>query len=193
MKKMSFSKKQQGLNLIELLLVLAIVIAVALAAFIIYPRVQAGRQATSNSQILSGALAQVQSIYQNGQYATLTSIVAAKSNVFPDSFVVDADAGTLVNEFAPDATANVTVFGSLADTTPIASNAARFVTITYGDVPSAVCIKLVPGLAANFGRIAVGATVVLDKFAAAPTDFDEAAMVTACTTADTADLTLTAR
>ena len=195
MKKMSFSKKQQGLNLIELLLVLAIVVAIAVAAFVIYPRVQASRSASTNSQIISAALAQTQSIFQNGQYAKLNNLVASRSEIFPDSFVIGST-GILANEFAPDATNNVTINGSESDGTTATDNSARYVTMVYGDVPSNVCIKLIPGLAANFGRISIGATDLVNKFdgSAANDVLDEAAMVTNCNaTTGVVDIEMTAR
>ena len=46
MKNFKQARNQGGFSLIELLLVLAIIAALAVAAFIVYPRVQAGRNAT---------------------------------------------------------------------------------------------------------------------------------------------------
>ena len=195
MKKTSFTKNQQGLNLIELLLVLAIVVAIAVAAFVIYPRVQASRSASSNSQILSSALAQVQSVFQNGQYQNLDNEVAYAADVFPDTFKLTSP--DLMNEFGDGTTGNVDVYGSTAAGVANTTNAARYVTIEYGDVPSAVCMKMVPGIAANFGRIAIGtaADIVVDKFDAVTTNdlLDEGTMAAQCNSAASVTVFATAR
>lgn len=75
-------RSQAGLKLIELLLVLAIVTAIAIGAFIIYPRVQASRAATAESTTLTFTVAQVQGIYTQGNYQTLSNTVAVQADMF---------------------------------------------------------------------------------------------------------------
>lgn len=179
---------QQGFSLLELLLVLAVIAALGVAAFLIYPRVQAGRSASSTAQVLSGAQASVGAIFTNGNYSKLDSSVAYNADVFPES-MKGATAGTFSNEWDGP----VTIFGSNADGTANATS-GRFMTITYADVPANVCKKLVPAAAANFGRVEVGTTVVVDQYAATPVALDEAAVITACGTGTTpVDLEFIAR
>lgn len=180
---------QQGFSLLELLLVLAVIAALGVAAFLIYPRVQAGRSASSTAQVLSGAQASVGAIFTNGNYSKLDSTVAYNADVFPESM----KGATAADGFSNEWDGAVTIFGSNADGTANATS-GRFMTITYADVPANVCKKLVPAAAANFGRVEVGATVVVDQYAATPVALDEAAVITACGTGTTpVDLEFIAR
>lgn len=179
------NRNQQGFTLIEILLVLAIIAALGVAAFIIYPRVQAGRQATNNTSILNSAAAQINAVFPGGRYGKLTPAVACNADVFPDNFDTDGSCGgtpVLQNEWAGD----VVLSGSLADGTNDTTSNARYYKITYDKVPNKVCNKLAPALASNFGRVLVGTTVIVDTFDAATNNdvVDEAAMTAACSGAN---------
>ena len=180
-----FSNRSQGFSLIELLLVLAIIAALAVAAFIIYPRVQAGRQATFETQVLSSAQASVKSLFTQGDFRNLTTAAALNGKFFPDSYVNGA---ALNNQFGGTVTA-----GSITDITtapPVqaaaAAAAARpYFGITYTNVPSEVCVRLAGGAAGNFGAIVINGNVVKNAYLAAPTAFDEAAAALRCNAAAT--------
>ena len=182
----TLATREAGLNLIELLLVLAVVVAIAVGAFIIYPRVQAGRSASAESQTLAGALAQVQSIFQNGQYRELDNDLAIKADVFPEKNI---DGTNIFNEWGGP----VTIFGANAAGTPATDSSARFVAIRTENVPSAVCQKLVATAQANWSMVQVGTTPIFDKVGATPIDYSEATAVDACTATDPVNLTFLSR
>ena len=185
------NRNQQGFTLIEILLVLAIIAALGVAAFIIYPRVQAGRQATNNTSILNSAAAQINSVFPSARYGNLTDIVACNADVFPDNFKIApaCAAGNLINEWQ----GVVAVHGADVTGATNATVNARYYTITYPNVPSKVCTKLAPALAANFGIVgigadetsALGAGKIVDTYNAVATDdaVDEATMTAACNAA----------
>lgn len=150
MKKNNF-KASQGFSLIELLLVLAIIAALAVAAFVIYPRVQAGRSATYESQVLSAAQASVKSLFTNNNYAALTTSVALQGKFFPDNM---NGATAITNQFD----GAVTLIGADETGADDTSAPARFFKITYADVPTEVCIKLAGSAVQNFNGVFVGGT-----------------------------------
>lgn len=156
------SNRQSGFSLIELLLVLAIVAALAVAAFIIYPRVQAGRQATFETQVLSSAQAGVKALYTSGNFFTVSNTVATQATFFPSSMLTVPS--TITNQFGGAVTVGPSLNTGLAD----AANPAQFFSITYNSVPTEVCIKLAASAVENFGAVFVGApgvpTTVKNEF-----------------------------
>ena len=172
------NRAQKGFTLIELLLVLAIIAAIGVAAFIIYPRVQAGRSASSNAAVLSSAAATVNSLFPSARYSNLTPAVAYNSDVFPDS-MKGATAGTFTNEWGNA----VTIIGSTAAGVPDTTAAARYFTIQYYGVPKNVCAKLAAAAAANFGRVAIGTVstnIAVNEYAGTPVPLNEATIATGC-------------
>ena len=188
-------KKQTGINLIELLLVLAIVLAIAIAAFVLYPRVLAARDANSSVKVLSAAQAQVKSIFPNGLYSNLNNQMAGNSGVFPDSWDIDPPNGVFMNDFANGVEGNIIIRGSDRFGQPVSGQAARFMTIVFEDIPSKVCIKLIPGLAGDWERVTVNGEVAIDKYDGDRTNDipDEALIVTQCTVSNDVTVVITTR
>lgn len=179
-------KAQRGLNLIELLLVMAIVTAIAIGAFIIYPRVQASRAATTESTSLTFAVAQVQGIYTQGNYQTLSNEVAINADVFPASMV---DGDNVTNQWG----GAVTIQGALGDGTPNTTGQARYISITHEQVPTAVCKKLVPATASNFGTVRIDGNVVFDRYSNPRVAYNEATVAAACAASDPLTIAFTTR
>lgn len=183
MKNFSPVRSQGGFTLIELLLVLAIIAAIAVAAFIGYPRVQAGRNATYEAQVLSSAVAGAKAIFANGNYVNLDNQVAVNAELFPKSMVDDAATGSILNQWEGD----VTIDGTDAAGAAPAGTTARYMTIVYPNVPKDVCLRLGGAASQNFGRVAIGAdaasaTDVVNTFDTDGTNdvVDEAALSTTC-------------
>lgn len=176
MKKNNY-KASQGFSLIELLLVLAIIAALAVAAFVIYPRVQAGRAATYEAQVLSSAQASVKGLFQSNNFASLSDAVAIQAKVFPESMV---DSGTgFRNQFG-----GFVLVGAAADVSganPAPGARAPFFRFVYEEVPAEVCQKLGGSASSNFAGILVGPTGGTGTVVKSSTvSFTEAALVTAC-------------
>lgn len=177
MKNFKQARNQGGFSLIELLLVLAIIAALAVAAFIVYPRVQAGRNATYESQVLSSAIAGAKAIFATGNYFKLDNDVAINAELFPKN--MNAGAGSIVNQWEGD----VVVIGSDAAGAAVTTGTiARYMTITYPKVPKEVCTRLGASAAQNFGRVTVNGDVIVDTFDTVATNdvVDEAALTTSC-------------
>lgn len=178
MNKFNQARSQGGFSLIELLLVLAIVAALAVAAFIVYPRVQAGRNAGYEAQVLSAAVAGAKAIFVSGNYTTLDNTVANNAELFPTSMINGADG--IVNQWEGAVVIEGTDAAG-ADTGAV----RRYITITYPEVPRDVCMRLGASAAQNFGRVAVGGdtpTVIIDTFDNVETNnvVDEAALTSSC-------------
>ena len=168
---------QHGFTLIELLLVLAIIAALAVAAFINYPRVQAGRAAQYESELLSAFQASMKGLFTTGDYSKVTTAVTAGANMWPASMWNSPTAPTAIsNEWG----GTVTVSPSTADGAASATTPATYFTVSYAAVPYDVCQKLLPNLIANWPRVAVGTTVVQDTISATTTQYDPSAVATAC-------------
>lgn len=137
------SRHNHGFSLIELLLVLAIVAAVAVAAFIVYPKVQASNVAKEEAEVITSAVASIKEMFPNGNYANLSNQVAIAAKIFPDNMLLE---NTIQNRF-----------GSTVFVGP-SKRSVKVFKITYMRPPSHICTKLVPLLAQRFKGVNVKAT-----------------------------------
>lgn len=152
MKKFNNARAQGGFSLIELLLVLAIVAALAVAAFIVYPRVQAGRNATYESQVLSAAQAGVKALFTTNNYTNLTEEVATNAEIFPKNMNIDD--GDIQNQWNGDVLVGPATSAGAAGP---ATGVQRYFGFVYPDVPTDVCIRLAGAAVQNFGTVRVDA------------------------------------
>ena len=144
------NKKQKGFSLLELLLVLGIIAALVVGAFIVYPKVQASQRAEAESKNIATIQAGVKSLYTSASsYSGLTNTVAVSAKIFPDNMLSGSGTTTVVNTFKGPVTV------AEATTGPSATAGSSF-TITYGDVPAAECTKIVTAAAGNFYAAGVG-------------------------------------
>lgn len=173
MKSMSHVQKQQGFSLVELLLVLGVIALIAIAAFIIYPSVQAGTQANTESSNITSVVAGTKNLYgSRGTYGGVNNDTLRNARIFPSTMVGG-------NFTAGEAKS---VWGNDVTVAPQGTPATRF-SILYADIPTEACIKFVSGVAANFDTVgasiadATGAAPTIKASGAAP---DPAGIVTAC-------------
>ena len=140
-------KNKKGFSLLELLLVLGIIAALVVAAFIVYPKVQASQRAQAESNNIATIQAGVKALYTSASSFTgLTNTVAVQAKIFPDNML---NGSTPINAFK----GNVVV--ESADTGPSAAAGSSF-TITYSNVPAAECTKIITAAAGNFYTAGVG-------------------------------------
>lgn len=139
----------QGFSLIELLLVLAIVAALAVAAFIVFPKVQAARNADAEAKIIIAAQAGIKALVTRNDYRNVSNEMAIHADIFPTHMnVSDTE---IRNQWG----GVVDIYGSSAGAT-VPSNLtrpARYFTIRYRNVPNEVCIRLVGQLLPHFGAV----------------------------------------
>ena len=82
MKKIKKLKKKNGFSLIELLLVLGIIAALAITAFMIYPKVSASNNAQTEATNINTIKASVTSLYSSSpDYTGLDTEVGIKSKI----------------------------------------------------------------------------------------------------------------
>ncbi len=143
-------KNKKGFSLLELLLVLGIIAALVVAAFIVYPKVQASQRAQAESNNIATIQAGVKALYTSASSFTgLTNSVAVQAKIFPDNMLSGSgSAAKPINAFK----GNVTL---AADKTgPSGADGSSF-TITYSNVPAAECTKIITA-AGNFYTAGVG-------------------------------------
>lgn len=174
----SIQRNQGGFSLVEILLVLGIIAILAIAAFIIFPQVQASNRANAEQTNITTLQAGIKNLYgATRDYTGLTPEVVNQARIAPPTMNGGSfDASTLSSSWSAD-----------VDVGPVGTAPARQFTITYTGMPSEVCTKLVPGLVNNFDAISVNA-VVVKSGTVAPTP---GAIVTNCAALDAVDVILT--
>ncbi|MGA3808945.1 type 4 pilus major pilin [Escherichia coli] len=136
---------KEGFSLLELLLVLGIIAALVVAAFIVYPKVQASQRAQAESNNIAAIQAGVKALYTSASSFTgLTNSVAVQAKIFPDNMLSGSgSAAKPINAFK----GNVTL---AADKTgPSGADGSAFI-IIYSNVPAAECTKIITAVAGNF-------------------------------------------
>lgn len=167
-------KSKNGFSLLELLLVLGIIAALVVAAFIVYPKVQSSQRATAESNNIATIQAGVKSLYTAvSSYSGLNETVAVQAKIFPDNMLVS---NKPVNAFK----GNV-LLGTSTDSPSGVANSAF--TITYIDVPASECTKIVSGVGANFYSVAIGtgsAALTTGNIRKAGSDMNMATVASTC-------------
>lgn len=173
----------RGFSLVELLLVLAIVAALAVAAFLVYPRVRAAQIAEDEAKMLTAAQASIRALFPLNRYNSLTATVALDSGAIPahlakgDGTIENRWGGYILVTHAQDDGQMSTVTGP-----------RRYFRFLYSQVPTDVCIRLVGAASKNFGLIRVSHTgvgysywdTVQNLYAAEPKELDEELTAKAC-------------
>lgn len=153
----SIQRNQGGFTLVEILLVLGIIAILAIAAFIIYPQVQASNRANTEQSNLTAITAGTKNLFGSTRdYGPATNAVLNVARVFP--------AGMNGGKFGSTDTVSSSWSGSVTvtgDTCLGVSSAAantRCFQVLYAGMPSEVCSKLVPGLLTNYKLIKISGT-----------------------------------
>lgn len=175
-------KNKKGFSLLELLLVLGIIAALVVAAFIVYPKVQASQRAQAESNNIATIQAGVKALYTSASSFTgLTNTVAVQAKIFPENMLSGTgNTAVPINSFK----GNVTL--AAAATGPSAAAGSSF-TITYANVPTAECTKITTATAGNFYIATVNTKVVKPAGGV----IDVAATTSACNNATSNTIILT--
>lgn len=147
------NRSKKGFSLLELLLVLGIIAALVVAAFIVYPKVQASQRAQAEANNIATIQAGVKALYTSASSFTgLTTSVAVQAKIFPDNMLSVSGSDTAakpINAFKGD------VLIASDSTGPSKTSGSSF-TITYKNVPAAECTKIITAAAGNFYAAGVG-------------------------------------
>lgn len=162
---------KKGFSLLELLLVLGIIAALVVAAFIVYPKVQDSNRAATEAKNISALMAGVKSLY-SGQsyYKGLDDQVAYKAKIYPDNMVV-GNGTNFVNSYS----GTVSVESSANTSTGEDDSGFR---IKYTLLPSITCAKIITEVGSNFYEINANG-VTLEPSTMKPSD-----ITAACSTRD---------
>jgi prepilin-type N-terminal cleavage/methylation domain-containing protein len=186
-------RTSQGYTLIELLIVLAIIAALIVGAFYLYPKVQAARSANAESVILQSFQANMKSLFTTGDYQKVSNLVTAQAGMWSDQMITNPATATITTEWGTLVTVKPATSAGVVSATGVP---AQYFVVTYPGVPSDVCQKLVPSLAGSWEKITVGTTVVQDLNGAPAIQYDPSLLAASCggsSASTTADLTLVSR
>lgn len=146
-----YYRKKKGFSLLELLLGLAIVAALAAAAFIIYPKIVIGQQVKQEANNISQLKTQISALYSstssNIPLRTSLNTVVIKAGIAPQTMITGTWNG-LKSIWGGDVYVGTY---DIANATALA--------IQYNHVPPEACAKLVMQTARGFEQVVVGAEV----------------------------------
>lgn len=151
MSKFFKMKKGKGFSLLELLLVLGIIAALIVAAFIVYPKVRTSQavdaEAKNIATIRSGILALYAS--QATIAGNINNTIAINANIFPENMLQKSGNTVtgVVNSFGGKVTLSATNWVSFGK---VVAN------VQYDNVPKDVCVKLITAVGPTMEIIAVG-------------------------------------
>lgn len=144
-------KKEKGFSLLELLLVLGIIAALIVAAFIVYPKVKSSQSVDAEAKNIATIRSGILALYaaQANITGNVTNSVAINANIFPDNMLVKS--GGTVTDVLNSFGGKVTL-----STTNWASFNKIVVNIKYDNVPKDICVKLVTAVGPTMEIVAVG-------------------------------------
>lgn len=142
---------KKGISLLELVLVLGIISALVVSAFIVYPKVQVSQCAQAERNNIATIQAGVKSLYTPASgFTGLSNTVAVQAKIFPNNMLSGSESAVKpINAFKGDV-----ILGAAA-TSPSKVPGSSF-NITYSNVPVAKCTKIVTAAAGNFYEVGVG-------------------------------------
>lgn len=151
-------KNRQGFSLLELLLVLGIIAALVVGAFIVYPKVRAAQQVEVEAKNISTISAGVRALYTGkSNFSGLTDSVALGAKIYPDNMIVGTGtSASIVNSFKG------TVMVSSDGETHSGEDDSGFF-IKYTRLMPDVCSRLVSAVASSFYEINVNGTYVKEN------------------------------
>lgn len=139
----------KGFSLLELLLVLGIITALIVSAFIIFPKLKSSANAKAEASNLNTINAGIKELYNSqATYIGLNNTVAIQAKVVPDNIIKGGDI--------------VTSFGGevIIDNLTLSDGYVYY--ITYVDVPPDVCINMLAGLRGGFEQVYIERQNIID-------------------------------
>jgi prepilin-type N-terminal cleavage/methylation domain-containing protein len=169
---MTVANRSRGFTLIEVLLVIGIIAALAIAAFVIYPTVKVSREASAAFDSYMATDGAHRSFYANRKTDGMTRATSISAGVADDA-MMSSPWGTI----SPSPSVKDAAGGAAC-----ATNCKSFA-LTFATVPSKQCVRLVNALEPNAARIVVGSPGTDVKNSTTPFSITTAS--TACNAATT--------
>lgn len=171
------NRKLKGFSLLELLLVLGIIAALIVAAFIVYPKVRTSQIVDAESKNIATIRAGLLALYSSTtNITTVNNTVGINAQIFPDNMLVQSG-GTVsdvVNGFKGQVKLSATNYASYGK---VVFN------ISYANVPQDACVKLVTAVAPSMSMVNIGGSYA--KSDLSNVDWSVANAATACNSAGT--------
>lgn len=165
---------KEGFSLLELLLVLGIVSALIISAFIIYPKVQTMYRVDKISKTILGAKSSIQELYQGKAYYD-KGISNLRNIAFPANTYTSKNNGLPRNDYG----GTYSIQGQFS----ISSGVYSGFSIDVTNVPSADCQKIISNVYTSFQAVYVSGTTVYQahiKFGKRQIGFDRSVIAKAC-------------
>lgn len=161
--KINALKNKKGFSLLELLLVMGIIAALIVGAFVVYPKVRASNNAATESKNIALIQSSARSLYAaKGNYNGLYTTVLTKADLIPKSMINKN--GYPVNSFGGVITVMAEAINGRVDTGFMISSSG---------FPPAECIKIISSVASNFYMVRVNSSNYV-KQAGKKLDMEEA-------------------
>lgn len=149
--------KNRGFSLIELLLVLGIIAALAITAFMVFPKVSSANKAQTEINNIYTIKAGINNLFSAvPDYNGLNNELAIQAKIFPEKMIVGPKKA--VNIFNGE----VIVMADTAGWGHVATQNSDFA-ITYNSIPDAECVKIVSAIAPEFYSITVNGEYIKNK------------------------------
>ena len=150
----STHRNHGGFTLVEILLVLGIIAILAIAAFIIFPQVQASSRANSEAANINATSAGIKNLFASTRdYSPLTNGIANQAHIFTSA--MNGGNWTATAAITSSWGGTIAVSGANILGVPQSTAGTTYYAIAYTAVPPDVCTKLVPGLLQNYAAVYV--------------------------------------
>lgn len=144
----------KGFSLIEIILVLGVVSALIIAAFIVYPKVESSQRSHIEINNITSIQTGVRTLYSSSSdYKGLSTAVGVQLNIFPDN-MLKVYSGTNKSIYPVNAFGGNVVLN--------ATNDGKAFTIGYSGVSPTECTKIISAVASNFNIIEVNGLLLKD-------------------------------
>jgi len=145
------NSKNKGFTLIEILLVVGFIALASVGVYTIYSKVQLSSAANTESRNLDTIRAGVKQLYgASSAYDTVTNTVVNAGRLTPENMKTAGDNTKITNSFGGSVVLAPANLGGGTN---------NGFTITYNNVPGAVCSRLVMTGGSQFDRVLIGGSV----------------------------------
>ena len=175
-------KSKKGFSLLELLLVLSIIAALIVSAFVVYPKVQIMYRVDKIGRVILGAKSAIQELYKGrAEYDRGISSNEVIRIAFPDNVFRVKGTSLPQNDYG----GTYSISGQFASTLGSYSGFS----IDIRSVPSGDCIRLVSNIHGAFQSVSINAVTVFSSNTNVP--YNPSVVMEACNKYETATIQFT--
>lgn len=145
---------EKGFSLLEIILVLGIITALIVSAFIVYPKIQSSQRANTEIKNIATIMAGINGLYAGmTRYVGLNNQTLINANIIPDNMLSSEEGvnNKITSSWGGDV--NISLANQINDDGIIISS----VKISYSSVPALECQKIIISSQSLFNLIYAGA------------------------------------